>query len=439
MAVFYIYAAVLVGILIVVHELGHFIAARAAGVTVERFSIGFGPRILKLKRGGTEYAISLVPLGGYVKMAGQELSDAPRAGDTDPGAFLAKPPGVRAVIVVAGPVMNFVWAVAVSFAVVLVFGLPTLGGPVVGAVAPGSPADSAGLVWGDRIVSADGAAVSDLIEVYERAAELPGEPIALVVERGAARPERLSVLLHPAAADSTGAVDLGMQTYVPPVIGDVMSQSPADDAGLRRGDRILSIAGAQVRDWAELGDVIRGRAGEPIEIVWERDGRVMRGTAVPEAGETGEAGEQGRTGQIGVMSAWTLKRLGPWASFTTAVRYSALNVRLLAEFFWNLVRLRASTDTLGGPIRVVQLASESARWGPMYFLGFMSYLSLSLFFINLLPLPVLDGGHLLLLGLEKVRHRRLTDRQVLVWQQIGLVFFGCLTALLIVKDVMQLR
>jgi regulator of sigma E protease len=439
MAIFYLYAAVLVGILIIVHELGHFIAARAAGVTVERFSIGFGPRILKVKRGDTEYAISLVPLGGYIKMAGQELSDTPGAGDVGPGAFLAKPPGVRAIIVAAGPVMNFVWAVVVSFAVLLAFGLPTLGGPVVGAVAPGSPADSAGLAWGDRIVSADGVAVSDLADVYERAAELPGEPIAIVAERGAdGRPERLSLLLHP-AADSTGVIDLGMQSYIPPVIGDVMSRSPADEAGLERGDRVVSIAGAPVRDWTELGDIIRGKAGESVEIVWERDGRVMRGTAVPEAGEAGAGGDGDRTGQIGVMSAWTLKRMGPWASLTTAVKYSALNVRLLAEFFWNLVRARASTETLGGPIRVVQLASESARWGPMYFLGFMSYLSLSLFFINLLPLPVLDGGHLLLLGLEKVRRRRLTDRQVMVWQQVGLVFFGCLMVLLLVKDVMQLR
>lgn len=436
--VFYLYAAVLVGILIVVHELGHFIAARAAGVTVERFSIGFGPRILKVRRGETEYAISLVPLGGYVKMAGHELSSTPHPGDGDAGAFLAKSPGVRAIIVTAGPVMNFLWAVAVSFAVVWAFGLPTLGGPVVGTVEPASPAHSAGLAWGDRVVSADGVAVSDLVEVYERAAERPDEPITIVVERGAEHSERLSLVLHP-EADSTGVADLGMRSYVPPVIGDVMSRSPADEAGLRRGDRVLSIAGAPVRDWVELGDIVRGRAGEPIEIVWERDGRVMRGTAVPEEGEAGDGGEGDRTGQIGVMSAWTLKRLGPWASLTTAVRYSALNVRLLAEFFWNLVRLRASTETLGGPIRVVQLASESARWGPMYFLGFMSYLSLSLFFINLLPLPVLDGGHLLLLALEKIRRRRLTDRQVLVWQQIGLVFFGCLTALLIVKDVMQLR
>jgi len=438
MMIFYLYAAILVGILIVVHELGHFIAARASGVTVERFSIGFGPRILKVTRGGTEYAISLVPLGGYVKMAGQELSDGSQAADHDPGAFLSKPPGVRAIIVAAGPVMNFVWAVAVSFGVVWAFGLPTLGGPVVGTVEQGSPAHSAGLAWGDKIVSADGAAVSDLTEVYELALERPGEEIALVVERGGESPERLSLVLHP-AADSTGAPVLGMRSYVPPVIGDVMSRSPADEAGLRRGDRVLSIAGASIRDWAELGDIVRGSVGEPIEIVWERDGRVMRGTAVPEPGEA-EAGDGAdRPGQIGVMSAWTLTRLGPWASLTTAVRYSVLNVRLLGEFFWNLVRLKASTETLGGPIRVVQLASESARWGPMYFLGFMSYLSLSLFFINLLPLPVLDGGHLLLLGLEKVRRRRLTDRQVLVWQQIGLVFFGCLTALLLVKDVMQLR
>ncbi len=438
MMIFYLYAAILVGILIVVHELGHFIAARASGVTVERFSIGFGPRILKVTRGGTEYAISLVPLGGYVKMAGQELSDgAPGRRPRSRGVPVEAPRrsgdhrdrrSRHELRVGRGRVVRRRLGVRAAHA----------RGPRRRDRRAGSPAHSAGLAWGDRVVSADGAAVSDLTDVYERALERPGEDIALVVERGEESPERLSLVLHP-AADSTGAPVLGMQSYVPPVIGDVMSRSPADEAGLRRGDRVLSIAGAPVRDWAELGDIVRGKVGEPIEIVWERDGRVMRGTAVPEPGEAGAGGEIDRPGQIGVMSAWTLTRLGPWASLTTAVRYSILNVRLLGEFFWNLVRLKASTETLGGPIRVVQLASESARWGPMYFLGFMSYLSLSLFFINLLPLPVLDGGHLLLLVLEKVRRRRLTDRQVLVWQQIGLVFFGCLTALLIVKDVMQLR
>jgi regulator of sigma E protease len=428
MSIFYLSAVVLVGVLIVVHELGHFLAARAAGVTVERFSIGFGPRILKVKRGATEYAVSLVPLGGYVKMAGQELGEQPAA---DTGAFLSKSVGARALIVAAGPVMNFVWAVVVSFAVVWGFGLPSLGGSVVGPVAPGSPADSAGVAWGDRVVSVDGAPVEDLVGVYQAAADRPGRPLSLVVERGDP-PERVTLALR-AAVDSVGVVDLGMQSFVEPVIGDVMSRSPADEAGLRRGDRVLSVGGAPVRDWSGIGDVVRSMAGEEVEIVWERAGRTMRSVVVPKASPGDGAGE------IGVMSAWTLKRLGPWASFTTAASYCAANVRLLAEFFWDLVRLRASTETLGGPIRVVQLASESARWGPMYFLGFMSYLSLSLFFINLLPLPVLDGGHLLLLGLEKVRRRRLTERQVLVWQQIGIVFFGCLTVLLVVKDVLQLR
>jgi regulator of sigma E protease len=428
MLIFYLSAVVLVGVLIVVHELGHFLAARAAGVTVERFSIGFGPRILKLRRGDTEYAVSLVPLGGYVKMAGHELGEQTAA---EPGTFLSKSVGARALIVAAGPAMNFVWAVVVSFAVVWGFGLPSLGGSVVGAVAPGSPADSAGVAWGDRVVSVDGAAVADLVDVYRHAAERPGAVLSLVVERGDPE-ERVSLAMR-AAADSAGVVDLGMESFVEPVIGDVMSRSPADDAGLARGDRVLSAGGTPVRDWSDIGRVVRSRAGEEVEIVWERSGREMRSVVVPKPNP--EDGE----GEIGVMSAWTLKRLGPWGSFTTAVSYCATNVRLLAQFFWDLVRLRASTETLGGPIRVVQLASESARWGPMYFLGFMSYLSLSLFFINLLPLPVLDGGHLLLLGLEKIRRRRLTERQVLVWQQAGIVFFGCLTVLLVVKDVLRLR
>jgi len=229
-------------------------------------------------------------------------------------------------------------------------------------------------------------------------------------------------------------LDLGMDSYVPPVVGDVMSRSPADRTGLERGDRIVSIAGAPVRDWSNVGEVVRARPGEEIEVVWERGGRRMRALVVPEAGE-GEAGE----GQIGVMATLGAKRLGFREAAVSSVRYAVVTVRMLALFFVDLVRLEISTEMLGGPIRVVQLASESARWGPMYFFGFMSYLSLSLFFINLLPLPVLDGGHLLLIALERVRGRKLTDRQVLVWQQVGLVFFACVMVLLIVKDVMQLR
>jgi len=429
----YVFAAVLVAILIVVHELGHFLAARAAGVTVERFSIGFGPRLLKVRRGETEYAIAAVPLGGYVKMAGQELTELAEGQVPDPRSFLAKKPGVRAAIVAAGPVMNFLWGVLVSFAVLWILGLPTLGGSVVGTVRPGSPADSAGIVWGDRVVSVDGAGADGLADVYARAEERPGETLSLVVVRGADSPESLTVFLR-AAVDTAGVADLGMDSYVPPVVGDVMKRSPADRAGLRRGDRVLSIAGTAVRDWPGLGEIVRGHAGEGIEIVWDRDGRTMRAVVIPEAAE-GEA----ETGQIGVMAALTVERLGFGESITSAVRYALVTVRMIAQFFWDLLRLRISTEMLGGPIRVVQIASESARWGPMYFFGFMSYLSFSLFFINLLPLPILDGGHLLLLGLERIRGRRLTDRQVLVWQQIGLVFFACVMALLIVKDVMQLR
>ncbi len=438
MFVFYIYAGVLLGILIIVHEVGHFIAARAAGVTVERFSIGFGPRIAKFTRGETEYAISLIPLGGYVKMAGMDPSEG--EGDAAPGprTFLGKRIGVRALIVSAGPVTNFVWAFIVYTGVLWASGLPTLGEPLVGEVAPGSVADSAGLRLGDRIVSVDGVEVANWAEVVEQAGEGEADRYDLVVRRHDGT--EVPVVLEAVPDSAGGAPRLDLTAFVPPVVGDVLRGGPADLAGIRSGDRVLSVDGISVETWNGLGDIIRMRADTEVEIVWQRDGETMRAVVTPVESEepVGTTGVQ-RVGQIGVMRTWDVRDLGLGESIVTGFRITVSNVVLIAQFFWGLVRGQIATEMLGGPIRVVQLASESARWGASYFFSFMAFLSLNLFLINLFPLPILDGGHLVLLGLEKVRGRRLTDRQLMVWQQIGLIFFVGLMIVMIVVDTLRAR
>jgi len=437
MLFFYILAAILLGVLIIVHEIGHFVAARAAGVTVERFSVGFGKRLVSIRRGDTEYAISAFPLGGYVKMAGMEASeDAAQDGRTD--TFLSKPPGIRAVIVAAGPVANFLWAVLVSFVLLWVTGLATLGEPVIGRVDPESAAASAGLVAGDRIVEVDGEAVESWDEVLDRAGREERDEVSFRVlgPDGATRAVDLPLARDP----ETGYVDLGLRAHVPSSIGVVMSGSPADVAGLETGDVVVSIEGVEVSSWDDLGDIIYDRAGVPLEFVWRRGDETFSATIVPEEGQTpdGETGVR-TVGLIGIMRPWGVRRLTGWQALARGFQAVITDIRLIALFLWGLVTGGVGAGAVGGPIRMVQLASESARWGADYFFWFMSYLSVNLFLLNLLPLPILDGGHLVLLGLEKVRKKTLTTRQLMVWQQIGFLFFGVLTVVLLVLDLLRVR
>lgn len=442
MLLFYLYAAILLGILIIVHEVGHFLAARASGVVVERFSIGFGPRILSFQRGGTEYAISLIPLGGYVKMAGMEEgeeSERPVDGGPDDGTFLGKRISVRGLIVAAGPVTNFIFAILIYVGVLWFGGMPTLGEPVLGDVEEGTPAAEAGLAFGDRIVSVEGEPVEAWEDVFELAYDETDGDVRLVVLPAGGGEEREFVI--PAVPDSaTGVVLLGFREFVPPVVGDVMSGGPADVAGIVPGDVFVSVNGDSVRTWGELGDLVGVHPEEEIEVVWSRGGETMSARIVPEEGEVAVGANEVRTiGLIGVMRSWEVRELSFIESAVDAVRLSVRNLGLVIEFFWDLVTFQISGEMVGGPIRVVQIATESARWGGSYFFGFMAFMSINLFVINMLPLPILDGGHLLLMVIEKLRRRRLTKRQLMIWQQIGLIFFVTVMVFLLIRDAINVR
>ena len=435
MFVFYLLAAVLLGILIMVHELGHFFACKAVGVRVERFSIGFGPRVLKVQRGDTEYALSLIPLGGYVKMAGAEPAPDGEIPDLEPDAYLSKPVSKRAIIVAAGPLTNLLLGFVVTFLVLLVAGLPTLGEPIVGDVQPGSLAELSGLAAGDRIERVDGELVESWTDVQERF-DASGGSVVLVVDRdGRVATVELDVV------DPDGEqAELGITPFVPAIVGDVMSGSPADLAGIESGDRFVRIDGREVSSWYEVGDVIYERPDMETEVVWERDGETMSAVIVPDVGEEVFGDNDVReVGLIGVMRQWDTERLPFTEALATGLdltkTYAVMLVQALGYAVSELVSGRVPSDVLGGPIRVVQMATESARWGGSYFFGFMALLSVNLCVINLLPLPILDGGHLLLLLIERIRGRSLSERALLIWQQIGLVFFVSLTIALLYMDI----
>jgi regulator of sigma E protease len=441
MFVFYIYAGILLGILIIVHEVGHFIAARASGVVVERFSIGFGPRILTVRRGETEYALSAVPLGGYVKMAGTDVSEHPTGEPAAPGSFPGKPAGIRALIVASGPVSNFIWAILVFIGVVWATGVPTFGNdPVIGLVEPDSPAQAAGLLPLDRVVSVGGESVRtwDDLRSLVAAADTT-RPVGMVVERGPGE-TRVTLSVRPRRDPETGTPVIGVGTYIPPLIGDVMRESPADRAGLEKGDRVTSVQDQSVETWYQLQDIISKSAGDTLTIRWERDGHDYSANVVPEevtepVGET----EVAKVGSIGTTVPLAMRPVGPWEAVVSGARASISTLDQIVRTFWWIATRRISFDLVGGPIRVVQMASESARWGVSYFFAFMAFLSLNLAVINLLPLPVLDGGHLLLLAIERIRGRALSPKALIVWQQIGLFFFMALVVFLLVRDALLLR
>lgn len=440
MFVFYVYAGILVGILIIVHEVGHFLAARASGVRVDRFSVGFGPRILTVRRGDTEYVLSLIPLGGYVKMAGAESLEQ-GAADSGPETFPGKPPGVRALIVASGPIGNFVWALLVYVAVVWIGGLPTAGDdPVVGYVEDGSPAHAAGLRVLDRVTSVEGAAVGTWDELREGVMSADAtDGVALVVERDDGRGP-VSVTVEAEADPETGVVVIGIGSYIPPLVGDVMRGSPADRAGLMRGDRVVEINGSPIRTWYELQEIVEAGPNTELAVAWERDGIRHDARITPEeVMAADEAGDVIPIGSIGTTVPLAMRRVGLGESIATGARLSVSTLWQVLSMFWMMATGQISMELVGGPIRVVQMASESARWGASYFFAFMAFLSLNLTVLNLLPLPILDGGHLVLLALERVRRRGLTERQLMVWQQIGLVFFVGLAAFLLVRDVFLLR
>jgi regulator of sigma E protease len=308
----------------------------------------------------------------------------------------------------------------------------------VGEVEPDSPAAVAGLVLGDRIVAVDGTAVSEWAEVIDLATEGTDGAAELTVVREGRPPDTLKLRLEVEPDPETGDLDLGFTAFVPPVVGDVMKGGPADRVGMLSGDRVVSIDGVAMRTWNEVGEVIHASAGETLTIAWERGGDVFSADVVPEEGEEPVGMTDVRTvGMIGIMRNWERERLSLWRSVTSGFRFTISALRLIADFFAGLVGGRVSAELVGGPIRVVQMASESARWGSDYFFSFMAYMSLNLFLINMLPLPILDGGHLLLMLLEKLRGRGLTERQLAVWQQTGIVFFVSLMVFLLVMDALK--
>ncbi|MEF8792170.1 RIP metalloprotease RseP [Thiohalorhabdus sp.] len=436
---------VAIGVLITVHEYGHFWVARRVGVKVIKFSVGFGPALLSWKgKDGVQYAVSALPLGGYVKMAGEVPGEE---SDLAPGeqhrAYSRKPVPHRMSVAAAGPVMNFLFA-ALAFVVVYLIGVQGVV-PQVGYVAEETPAAEAGLRPGDRITAVDGSPVQSWQEarVGLMSAAMGSEEVPVTVAGdGASRQLRLDLSHIGGENLQRGFLyrSIGLAPYQPVIADEVEEDSPASLAGLRPGDRIMELEGEPLASWMRFLDRVRASPGEPLSLTVEGEAGQRRLTITPE--RVVEEGEP--IGRIGMRpeplpdDLRVTVRYGPVAAVGQGLAKTGEMLWLTVEMLGRMITGSVSSDNLGGPIAIAQFAGQSAEAGLVPFLWFLAMISLSLGFLNLLPIPVLDGGHLLFQAVEGLRGRPLSDETMVRWQQVGIALLLAIMAFAFYNDIQRL-
>ena len=439
---------VVIGILIVIHELGHFVMARLSGVGVERFSIGFGPVLWRYRGPETEYCLSAIPMGGYVKMMGDDENPLEGgAGPTvDPAkAFNGKPLIARFLIVFAGPGMNFVLAAVIFAVVFMIVGRPTLPA-VVGGVTPDSPAARSGLAPGDRIRTIDGRPVEHWDEVARLVRDGQGKALDLVVAGPEGAERRISlaptrVMEKDIFGDEREVWDLGIIPHVAPTIGDVVGGYPAAQAGLRSGDTVVAIEGRPVVTWSDLAESISKRADQPTRLDLRRGSETLAITVTPKAvKERGPDGKETTVGRIGIspLPASVYVRANPVAAVRDGIEKTAEITALTAVGLWKIVVGQLDRSNIGGPIQIAQAAGEQARHGLPSLAFFTAVISVNLALLNLLPVPMLDGGHLLFFVCEAVLGRPLSVRKREVAQQVGFVLLLMLMVFAVYNDLVRI-
>ena len=440
---------VALAVLITVHEFGHFWVARKLGVKVLRFAIGFGRPLWRRvsKVDGTEYVIAAIPLGGYVKMLDEREGTVPS--DQLHRAFNRQKLWKRSAIVVAGPLFNFL------FAIVAYWGLFVAGDvglrPLIGEVEPGSMAERAGFQVGDELQKIGGRATP----TWEAAVftlmskSLEGNDLEVVVrdregytEIRALEGETLATLPEdPAILETIGLSPA--QPVVPPVIGEVLAGEPAAQVGLRPGDRIVAVDGQALENWRQWRDLVRGSPGRGLELRVERDGDLLEVRLVPrrlakDGQVVGLIGASPRVPPDILEGFRTEVRLGPVDALLASARKTADLSVLMLRLLGRMVIGQASVENLSGPISIAESAGKSASYGLSYFVKFLAVVSISLGVLNLLPIPILDGGHLLFFLIEAVKGSPLSEQALIQGQRIGIVLLAALMTLAFYVDLSRL-
>jgi regulator of sigma E protease len=439
---------VVIGVLILIHELGHFFVARLAGVGVERFSIGFGPVLLRWRGKETEYCLSAVPMGGYVKMVGEEnpLEGGGSAVYDRDKAFALKPLWARFLIVFAGPGMNFVLAAIIFSGLLMVAGRP-VSPAVLGLVSEDAPAAQAGLQTGDRILVFGGRRIANWEDLASAIGASDGRPVDVRVRRGdeertfTVTPRRASV--RDLFDDPREVWDIGAGPLLTPQVTAVTLGSPAERAGLEAGDVVVAVAGKPVYSPEELTQAIKRRPDQQFPVTVKRDGRELTLTVaaerVREKTPSGKESEVGRIGVgIGTDTAVTYVRSGPLTAIGEGIAQTWNMTVLTTTGLWKLLTRQLELSNIGGPIQIATEAGRQARQGIPALAVFTAVISVNLAVLNLLPVPMLDGGHLLFFVVEAVRGRPLSLKKREAAQQLGFVLLMLLMGYALYNDLSRI-
>lgn len=437
------------GILVTIHEYGHFWVARRCGITVLRFSVGFGQKLFSwTDKQGTEYVIAAIPLGGYVKMLDEREGNVPE--DQLQNAFNRKPVQHRLATVAAGPLANFVLAIAVYW-VVFAGGISGVA-PIVGAVKEDSLAAQAGLQVGQEIVAVDGEVTPTWEALHLRLLSRIGESGAItfsvkypdsdtVYDNKAELYEWLS---GDEAVDLVGG--LGIELYVPDilaVVDQVMADSPAASAGLQSGDQVIEADGVAIADWAAWVDYVRQRPDQTMDIRFIRDAQTLSTELTPARKLDEDNQPYGQVGVTVLVPEWpdAMQRSFSYGFFGSAGQavkrtwdMSVFTLESIKKMIMGLI----STKNLSGPITIAKVASASAKSGLESYLGFLALLSISLAVLNLLPIPVLDGGHIMYGLIELLTGREVPDKIQIIGYQMGLFLVVGVMILALYNDIARL-
>jgi regulator of sigma E protease len=478
-----IIALLILGVIIVIHELGHFLVAKFFKIKVETFSVGFGPRLIGFRKGDTDYRISAFPLGGYVKMAGETPMDEIKGLEHE---FLSKPKWQRFLVASAGPAMNVILAIGLITGL-YIYGTDVpeflIGQAVINVVEPGSPADRAGIKPGDQIVSFDGKNSPDWQDVQNTVLTSPGRALPIVIERGG---KQLEFTITPERKGREEAGDVGMFPVIRTIVQDVQPNSPASRAGVKPGDEIIRVNGIDLRtsgrtlqqtiqqmsektfpitvvrgqNLPQAGTAAPDRSSGVLTTLWNGVLRVLGrnkpavDAVAPALGDTShpavvkpeevelQVAPELRDGRkmigIGIQFPSVHVKLGAVDAFKKSIQSNKENAVLIFQVIGRLLRREASLKQLDGPVGIVAVSGQAYQAGFATLLTFMALISLNLGVLNILPIPILDGGVILLLVIESLMGRDLSLRMKERIVQASFVFLLMLTVIVLYNDVVKL-
>ncbi len=434
-------------VLVSIHEAGHFIVAKLLGVKVVRYAIGFGKAIFRYRgKSGTEYIIGFIPLGGYVKLLDEREVVVPNS--ELHAAFNRQPLWARALIVLAGPFTNFLFAV-LAFWLMFMIGVKVIR-PITGEIVPNSIAAQAGLKSNQVITRVDGHITPSLQKVVLRIIERIGETSVLTIQTRSAKQYTNHLLnlrhwsvdaLNPDPLQSLGIVP--PRPFIPPIIESVEDQGPAAKIGLKAGDRVLAFDNTPIKDWYQLLTLIQQNPGKKVTLTFERE---RKQSSIPITVGYKLGARFKKVGYLGVKAKLppipeellTIRKYSPWISFRIAVAqtwdYLVFNAVIIKKMIFGQISL----NTLGGPIAIFQSADQAFQQGVSIFLGFLGLISIMLGFINLLPIPGLDGGHLLNYLIEFIIRKPLSIQYEIISVRVGFIILLMIMVIATFNDLLRL-